>query len=619
MEGFMTVEQLYADIPIFLVRVMVVSFFSIGFIQFFQRLWNATFDQPNISSQRKWIRRIALTLLTVGLGTFVHLDAMLFVHNDSAIMYHNWALFILILPLLFGGFSKLEIVIQFLALIQIWYMHHAPNMFEPLTLIALVLFVISIVLLKIYREKIIRQWGIGVLGAVIIASIFWFTVPEYSMGMKVTTEWALQAVLLFGIMVAFVLGYWIRHYREDMRKRQLERLADYERGIKNNSYVDHQKELQEMFKKAQDTGTDLSFATFDLDNIKKVNDRFGRLAGNAVLLGTSEIMKRVLSDSGIEYQLFLTSGEEYNVVFPGSKVQDALPVVEACWQGIRKSEFAYEDRNINVTVSVGLTAIQPEDTTVNNIYKRSDDALLKSKQYGRDTITLNDKVVSGMPHEEKSLSDYCYFSQGIYDIAKEEPSMYYHELLLRTYDSMQKRWILPDYFEIPVWMQITLLKDFMEHTDVQNFNLNLTASQFEDIEVARALTQFAKSSEGPNRLTIEITDLKDSQTTRRISALYRSADMKIMIDDVGSDNSFELVRGALPYVNGMKFAMQNLRKVASDAELEERVNFWYKTAQENNLDFILEGVETEDDLKMAKKLGIPYAQGYFFGKPAPVK
>lgn len=338
----MTVEQLYADIPIFLVRVMVVSFFSIGFIQFFQRLWNATFDQPNISSQRKWIRRIALTLLTVGLGTFVHLDAMLFVHNDSAIMYHNWALFILILPLLFGGFSKLEIVIQFLTLIQIWYMHHAPNMFEPLTLIALVLFVISIVLLKIYREKIIRQWGIGVLGAVIIASIFWFTVPEYSMGMKVTTEWALQAVLLFGTMVAFVLGYWIRHYREDMRKRQLERLADYERGIKNNSYVDHQKELQEMFKKAQDTGADLSFATFDLDNIKKVNDRFGRLAGNAILLGTSEIMKRVLSDSGIEYQLFLTSGEEYNVVFPGSKVQDALPVVEACWQGIRKSELQYK-------------------------------------------------------------------------------------------------------------------------------------------------------------------------------------------------------------------------------------------------------------------------------------
>lgn len=197
--------------------------------------------------------------------------------------------------------------------------------------------------------------------------------------------------------------------------------------------------------------------------------------------------------------------------------------------------------------------------------------------------------------------------------------MYYHELLLRTYDSMQKRWILPDYFEIPVWMQITLLKNFMEHTDVKNFNLNLTASQFEDIEVARALTQFAKSSEGPNRLTIEITDLKDSQTTRRISALYRSADMKIMVDDVGSDNSFELVRGALPYVNGMKFAMQNLRKVASDAELEERVNFWYKTAQENNLDFILEGVETEADLKMAKKLGIPYAQGYFFGKPVPVK
>ncbi|GEO46685.1 EAL domain-containing protein [Companilactobacillus kimchii] len=157
----------------------------------------------------------------------------------------------------------------------------------------------------------------------------------------------------------------------------------------------------------------------------------------------------------------------------------------------------------------------------------------------------------------------------------------------------------------------------MSNTEIQNFNLNLTAKQFEDIDVAEALTQFAKSSEGPNKLTIEITDLKDSQTTRRISALYRSADIKIMIDDVGSDNSFELVRGALPYVNGMKFAMQNLRKTNSEKELAERVAFWNQIAQEQNLDFILEGVETETDLLMAKKLGVSRVQGYFFGKPAP--
>lgn len=614
----MAIRQLYLDLPVFLMRIMIVSFFSIGFIQFFQRLWNDVFDRSKLPVLQYWVKRILLTVITVGFGTFFHLDAMLFVHNDSALIYHNWALFMLILPVLFGGFSRLEIGIQLTALVGIWYMHHAPNFFEPAVLLAFCGYVAIIIVFKYFRQKIMQEWWIGVLGASILSSLFWFTVPAYSMGVHVTAETALQAVVLYTLMVTFVLGYWFRQYREDQRKRQLERLADYEKGIEQNSYMDHHQELQNMFATAQAEHNQLSFATFDLDDMKIINDRFGRLAGNAVLSGVSKVMKRTLDKAGIDYQLFLTSGEEYNIIFPGNSAQVALPTVKACWQRIRKSEFAYEERFITVTASVGVTDLRVDDATINNIYKRADDALLKSKQYGKDTITLDEKVISEVQHE-KALSEYCYFSQGIYKISDTDVPMQYHELLLRTYDAIQKRWILPDYFEIPVWMQITLMNELMKHTQVQRFNLNLTAEQFNDIEVAQALTQFVKSAEGPEQLSIEITDLKDSQTVRRISALYRSASMKILIDDVGSDNSFELVNGVLPYVNGLKFAMQNLRKTVSEEELKERVSFWASVAKKNDLDFILEGVETEAELAMAKKLGVQYVQGYFFGKPGPVE
>ncbi|VDG25914.1 GGDEF and EAL domain-containing protein [Lactiplantibacillus mudanjiangensis] len=614
----MTTQQLSLDLPVFLIRIVIVSFFSIGFIQFFQRIWNDVFDKPNPVRTTYWGKRLLLTVLTVVLGTLIHLDAMWFIHNDSAIIYHNWALFVLILPLLFDGFSKLELGIQIAALVSIWVMHHDPNLFEPAILIAFVVYILLIILLKRFRHEIMRNWWLGVLGASVLSALFWFTVPVHSMGMHVTVEWALQAVILYTLMVAFVLGYWIRQYREDQHRRRLERLADYERGVEHNSYADHQQELQTIFSTAQANESKLSFATFDLDNLKAINDRFGRLAGNAVLLGVAELMKQLLADSKVDYQLFLTSGEEYNVIFPGRSAHDVLPIVSACWQGIRKSEFAYEDRFITVTTSVGVTEVRQDDTTINSLYKRADDALLKSKQAGKDTITIDGEIVVENRHE-KDLSEYCYFSQGVYDVQDDQLPMYYHELLLRTYDATQKRWILPDYFEIPVWMQITLLKELMAHTSIQRFNLNLTAAQFNDIEVAQALTQFANSSEGPEQLSIEITDLKDSQTTRRISALYRSVNMKILIDDVGSDNSFELVSGALPYVNGIKFAMQNLRQSTSEDELAERVAFWFKIAQKNQLNFILEGVETEAELAMAKSLGIPYVQGYFFGKPAPVK
>lgn len=614
----MTMAQLSVDLPVFIIRIMIVSFFSIGFIQVFQRFWDEAFDRPEISVTKRWQRRILLTVMTVGMGTFIHLDAMLFIHNNSAIIYHNWALFMLMLPLSFGGFSKLETGIQFLALLDIWYMHHASNFFEPQTFIALVIFLIVAIGFKVFRDLMMKHWQIGTAGAIVVSCLFWLTVPEYSMGMHVTLEWALQAMALYTLMVSFVLGYWIRQHREDLRNRELERLADYEKGIEQNSYADHQNELKALFESSQLAGIDLCLVTFDLDGMKIINDRFGRLAGNVVLSGTAKLMKDLLANSGIQYQLFMTSGEEYNIVFPGQKSKNVLAIVEACWQGIRKSDFMYEGRSISVTASVGITEIYPDDKTINSLYKRADDALLNSKRHGGDAITSHGQIVSGIRREEKSLSDYCYFSQGIFDITKPGQPMYYHELLLRLYDSVQKKWILPDYFEIPVWMQVTLIKEAMSHTDVQNFNLNLTAEQFKDMDVAKTLTQFAESVEGPQRLAIEITNLTDSQTTRRISALYRSANIKILVDDVGSDNSFELVRDALPYVNGMKFAMQNLRKNASEEELLKRITFWHQIAQENELDFILEGVENEAELKMAQKLGISYVQGYFFGKPTAI-
>ena len=610
------IEQfLNNDLPLFLVRIATVTFFSIGFIQFFQRLHHEVFEKPHPTKLGYWLRRCALTLLTVGLGLFIHADAMMFIHNSSAILYHNWSLFVLVLPLLFGGFSKLELGLQFAGLITIWYMHHAPTFFQPEQVATLLAFVGACVLLKTSREYVMHTWWVGVVGSFVLASVFWFTVPTRSMGMTVTPDLALEAVLLFTIMTALVLGYWMRQYREDQRQHQLERVAEYEKGISDNSYANHQQELQSLFVSMQNTGSPLSFATLDLDNFRKLNDRYGHLAGNAVLIEVKETVKAILDGAQVEHQLFATTGEEFNIVFPKRSTEAIIPIVKACWQGIRKRDFTYDDRSMEVTVSIGVTALRSEDLSINDIYKRADDALSKGKRNGRDTIVLDDKVLSGTDHSEKRLEDYQFFAQGIRAVNEPEMPLAYQELLLRTYDPIQKRWILPDTFEIPVWMQVTLMQTFMAHTNVQRFNLNLTAAQFQDLDIAKALTQFVESPEGPESVTIEIMDLTDSQTTRRISALYRASGMQIMIDDVGSDNSFEAVRGSLPYINGVKFAMQNLRKSVTDEALRERIEFWLQIAKTNDLKFILEGVENEADLQMANELGIEYIQGYYFGKP----
>lgn len=85
---------------------------------------------------------------------------------------------------------------------------------------------------------------------------------------------------------------------------------------------------------------------------------------------------------------------------------------------------------------------------------------------------------------------------------------------------------------------------------------------------------------------------------------------------VGSDNSFELVQQLIPYVDGVKFAIQNLRKTEAPEQIQERIRFWAGVANQNNLRIILEGVEDQADIDFAKALSIHYFQGYFFAKPA---
>jgi predicted signal transduction protein with EAL and GGDEF domain len=97
-------------------------------------------------------------------------------------------------------------------------------------------------------------------------------------------------------------------------------------------------------------------------------------------------------------------------------------------------------------------------------------------------------------------------------------------------------------------------------SSIRRIAINLTTAEFSDERVAEALTAFKNEQGGPDELTIEATDVPDTLTMRQITAIYRAGGVRVDIDDVGSDNSFEVVRGLLPYVDGVKFAMQNLRK-----------------------------------------------------------
>lgn len=210
---------------------------------------------------------------------------------------------------------------------------------------------------------------------------------------------------------------------------------------------------------------------------------------------------------------------------------------------------------------------------------------------------------------------YTYFSQAIVQLDTQE--VVRHELLLRMWDADQKIWRLPDDFEITVAMQIKLMKRALRRLKVKNVSINLTPGQFADATVMEKIVEFVKTSPDLGSLTVELTAEPTLEDIKTIGAEYRKNGVQLAIDDVGSDcDDFDVVEKLVPYVDCLKFALQNMRAQGKMDNIEANIEQWATLAKEHNTQFTFEGIESFNDLRLAKKFNAQNAQGFYFSHPA---
>jgi two-component system cell cycle response regulator len=81
-------------------------------------------------------------------------------------------------------------------------------------------------------------------------------------------------------------------------------------------------------------------------------------------------------------------GEELMVILPGSNAEDARKVAEKIRVRIDKTRFGYQNEIIRLTVSLGVTQIQPTDTDPEKPFLRVDEAMYNSKREGRNKVAV---------------------------------------------------------------------------------------------------------------------------------------------------------------------------------------------------------------------------------------
>ena len=124
----------------------------------------------------------------------------------------------------------------------------------------------------------------------------------------------------------------------------------------------------------------------DIDHFKNVNDTYGHLAGDQVLISVAQTLTRSLrpSDMPVRY-----GGEEFTVFLPGTTIKNAKIIAERIRNNMENMSISLPDGNIlQVTVSIGF-AERIDDDTVSSLIDRADKALYQAKQNGRNRVCQN--------------------------------------------------------------------------------------------------------------------------------------------------------------------------------------------------------------------------------------
>ncbi len=135
---------------------------------------------------------------------------------------------------------------------------------------------------------------------------------------------------------------------------------------------------------AQNSISQTALLILDIDDFKIVNDTFGHVAGDKVLIFLSRLLKSTLRGND---KLFRFGGEEFLLILHGTHEKKCLAVAERILELTRANKLLYKDKQIQVTVSMGLTGLKSNDTPESAI-TRADKALYEAKQSGKDQIRI---------------------------------------------------------------------------------------------------------------------------------------------------------------------------------------------------------------------------------------
>jgi diguanylate cyclase (GGDEF)-like protein/PAS domain S-box-containing protein len=398
-------------------------------------------------------------------------------------------------------------------------------------------------------------------------------------------------------------------------------------------------ELVKQSIKAGANGAPVALLYLDLDGFKEVNDTHGHVVGDLLLEHVASRLREILCRGD---ELFRLGGDEFAVLLNrADSICDSSKVAGQLLAALQ-SPFRIGGQNLKVSGSIGISRFPDPAPDYTSLLQQADSAMYVAKRAGRSRVAVyTDDIGQSVRERSQILAEL----DGA--IERNEISLHYQPQFDTSAQHIIRfealaRWnnrslgnVSPGKF-IPIAEESGLILELGAHILetackqavqwVQRTGqgipvaVNVSTVQFCSHSFSnQVLGILSRTGLPPSLLELEMTEsimLEDLVNCREVLTHLRAAGVGLALDDFGTGYSSLSYLPELPF-DRLKIARSVLEKVHRGRGGAALIQSVVSVAHNLDMSVVVEGVETERELKFIRSVGADGVQGFLLGRPGP--
>lgn len=437
----------------------------------------------------------------------------------------------------------------------------------------------------------------------------------------------------FLLNIAIILFGWRRS--RDL-KDALEAYENSERLAQRNANTDpatglaNRRELMRSIEDSLDRKLGGVFLVLDVDHFKRINDLYGHLAGDKVLLAIADSLRKVTPTNACNARI---GGDEFAILLPEADDAAAEDMARAIQTAFALPMFV-EGAQVQVTLSIGFSRLG-DCCDAEAVLRQSDVALYAAKRAGRNAFAWFEEALERELTERLKLEEdirngikngeFVPFFQPLVDLNSRQIIGF--EALARWRSPTRGLLEAESFIETaertglvgPLSFKVLeqALKEARGWPAHFKLAANISPVQFRDPMLAEEILKMLAVNGFPaSRLEIEITEgslLEDREQVLTIIRSLKNVGVSISLDDFGTGYASLAQVNRLP-LDRIKIDKSFIATIVKSEQTAAIVSTIAGLGHNLDVPITAEGVESEQIRTALAELGCSEAQGWLFGR-----